>query len=377
MLVQRISSCADLEQLGDYWNCLSRGVPFRSWQWLYAWWRHYGDDCEPFILSVRDAAGRLVGLAPFRLNSSAARGRVVRFLGSGEVCSDYLTVLSTQEHEDAVAAAVAQWLICASAGRACDGSEDNRWDLLELTGVDAEDRAVPKLAKHLEAGGCPLHLRAGPSCWRIDLPETWEEYLGALSKSHRHQVRRAERRVLNSGRVALRTARSADELTRGMEILVDLHQKRWRSQGRPGSFAIPRFSEFLYEAAERLLAIDRLRLDWLELEGRPAAAELQLVGGDVTYAYQSGVDPEALHESPGWLLQIASVRSAIEEKQRWLDLLRGDEPYKMHWRARPRPSVELRVAAKRPGAQLRHGAWVVGGAVKHWIKCSLNLHGAR
>ena len=75
------------------------------------------------------------------------------------------------------------------------------------------------------------------------------------------------------------------------------------------------------------------------------------------------------------LSTILAIRTAIEEGQHTYDLLRGDEPYKAHWRAQPSPSVELRVAARRPVAQLRHGVWWAGGAVKGWVKSTLSWSG--
>src|SRR5207244_453594 len=81
----------------------------------------------------------------------------------------------------------------------------------------------------------------------------------------------------------------------------------------------------------------RLRLHWLELDGRPVAAEYHIAGEDIVYAYQSGIEPEVLHEEPGHLAAIATLQLAIAQGYRAFDFLRGDEPYKAHWRAQPRP----------------------------------------
>lgn len=372
MQVERLTSSEQLAALRDSWNCLSGGVPFRSWQWLLPWWRHYGAGRELFVLAVRDEQGCLAGVAPWFVEHSVARGRIVRFLGDGEVCSDYLSLLSTTEHEEAVAAAVAEWLCSAAAGR---GASQDRWDLLQLGGVAAGDSAVVKLVACLVEEGAAVHRRPGPNCWRIDLPPTWDEYLASLSKSHRKQVRRVERRLLDSDRTALVTATNSEQLARGMEILVDLHQRRRSSLGEPGCFAAQSFSAFLHDAAEHLFADDRLQLRWLELDGAPAAAEFHLTSGGVTYAYQAGVDPERLDDEPGRLFNTAVLKAAIEQGERGFDFLRGDEPYKAHWRAAPRGSVELRIVPPSATARLRHGVWLAGDAMKTWIKSSLTLTG--
>jgi hypothetical protein len=65
------------------------------------------------------------------------------------------------------------------------------------------------------------------------------------------------------------------------------------------------------------------------------------------------------------------LRQAIADGCRAIDFLRGDEPYKAHWRAVPRPSVELRIAAPHAGARLRHTAWIAGQSIKSWARENL------
>ncbi len=365
MQVERIHDLDALRQLTDQWNCLSRGVPFRSHQWLASWWENYRAEGELYLLAVRSNE-TLVGLAPWYRARSLANGLVLRQLGSGEVCTDYLSLLATEEHEKRVVSAIADWLV----------NEDNTWDFLELTGVDESDQMTANLVARLEAGGCGLHQQPGLNCWRIDLPETWEEYVASLSKSHRKQVRRVERRLLDEGRAVLNTAESGEQLTQAMEILVDLHQRRRKSLGEPGCFASDRFSAFLHQAAERLFDKGLLRLHWVELDDRAVAAEFHVCGGGVTYAYQAGVDPDAMDDEPGRLINIATIKAAIEDQQQAFDFLRGDEPYKAHWRAQCRPAVEYRVAANHATAQLRHAVWLAGTRMKDWIKDSLSFVGA-
>ncbi len=375
MQVKRISSTAELAALAGHWACLARGVPFRSWPWLIAWWRHFGHGGELFVLSVRDVHGTLVGIAPWYMRRCGARGRVLRFLGSGEACSDYLSILSTTEHEEAVTAAIAEWLTEAASSQATNGHQHNNWDLLELTGLSASDCTAAKLVAHLVDNGNAVHRRNGMNCWRIELPPSWDEYLAGLSKSHRKQVRRVERRLLESGRVVLNTAANERDLLRGMKILVDLHQRRRQSLGEPGCFASPQFSDFLHEAAERMLEAGCLQLHWAELDGRPVAAEFHLTSSTVTYAYQAGVAPDVLDEEPGRIMNVAVLKKAIEDGQRGFDFLRGDEPYKAHWRAEPRPLIELRVVPRRAVPRIRHGVWLAGSTMKNWIKSSINLAG--
>jgi CelD/BcsL family acetyltransferase involved in cellulose biosynthesis len=367
MRVDRFSTLDELAPYADDWDRLASGVPFRTWAWMSCWWRHYGQaqDRRRVALSalgVFDTAGRLVGMAPWYLSQSAACGAVLRWLGSGEVCSDYLGILAQPGMEDGVTAALADYLTNAAAPR------DLHWDLLELGGVDACEPSVTWLIEHLAQRDCLAHFCHGPNCWRLDLPATWDDYLGMLSKSHRKQARRLQRRSLESGRAVLHTVQSARELPRACEVLVGLHQARRRALGQRGCFASPRFTAFHREVMPRLLSQGQLQLHWLELDGRPVAAEYHFASAGIVYAYQAGIEPAALAEEPGRLIALATLRRAIEQGYRAVDFLRGDEPYKAHFRAVPRPSIAVRVVPHRAAARLRHCLWSAAKHVKRLVK---------
>jgi CelD/BcsL family acetyltransferase involved in cellulose biosynthesis len=371
MYVERISTSAQIEPLADAWNRLAGDVAFRSWIWLVIWWRHFGHDLQLYVLTVRDDAGQLQGLAPWCLERCPMRGRVIRFLGSGKVCSDYMTVLSAPGRESEVVTSVADWL-SRSDSEPC---REDRWDLLEMTGADASDLATQLLGDGMRRRGHAVAQRPGVNCWRLALPESWEAYLQSVSKPRRKELRRFQRRMFDTGRAVGRIVTTRDELPQAMEILQSLHQKRWQSRGQSGCFSSRRFTGFLNDVARELLDLGRLRLRWLEVDGQPAAADLDFVSGRTTYGYQSGIDPEMLCHSPGSLSQIINIRSAIEENHIAYDMLRGDEPYKQMWRAVALPTTELRVSARRPISQLRHGAWLAGGMMKGWLKHSFNVLG--
>lgn len=368
MQARCITRWDELAALAPEWDALARGVPFRSWEWLGAWWRHYGlAASDPrgrrlFALAVRDAGQRLIGLAPWYIEPHPVQGDVVRFLGSGDVCSDYLSILCLPGREEAVAAALADWL-CSPRHHA-----EQPWDLLALTGVDAADGVTGRLIDELRQREATIHSQTAAHCWRIHLPHSWNEYLAMVSKSHRKQLRRLERRLLDNGRATLHCVGTPGDLDRGLNIVSQLHQRRRTELGQAGRFADPRFAAFHREVAGQMLRRDRLRLVWVELDGRPIAAEYQLCGSDVVYAYQSGIDPAMLADQPGRLAMIATLRQAIDDGYRAFDLLRGDEAYKAHWRAEPRPSLDVCILPPHGPARLRQKAWLAGRQMRGWLR---------
>ncbi len=370
MHITRYDNLNDLARYAEQWETLAMGIPFRSWGWASTWWRHYGvvRQRQLYVVAVRDERDRLAGVAPFCLDVSATCGRTLRLLGAGEVCSDYLGLLCRPGADASVCDAIAHWLAEQAHG---DASNANRWDLLWLENIDIEDRPSQLFAEHLAQAGCRVYQSAGTRCWRVTLPATWTQYVQRLSKSHRKQVSRAENRLFATQRVQLRSVTCRDELPGATNLLERLHQRRREQLGQAGCFASERFAAFHRDVMTTMLRAGQLHLHWLELDGRPVAAEYHLAGSGVVYAYQAGLDPDALEYEPGSLITQASLRRAIELGFRAFDFLRGDEPYKAHWRAEARPTLDVCVAADRPGAWLRQSVWLARTQVKRL------LHGER
>jgi CelD/BcsL family acetyltransferase involved in cellulose biosynthesis len=351
---------------------LTRGVPFRSWEWLSTWWEHYGDDRELYVLAVHDDLGTLIGILPLFLRRTATRGRVLQLLGSGEVCTDYLTVLSTHEHEDLVIDAISKWLVEAS-GHASNNSDV--WDLLELDGVLTNDAVMARLVGTLSEAGCGVHRKPGLNCWKLPLPASWDELYSGLSKNRRKAFRKLQRDPIDSGRLEFLTANTDEKLRSAMQLFVDLHQKRRNSLGEPGCFASKRFATFIDEVSRQLWSAGRLELAWIELDGRPIGIEYCLLDANTVYVYQGGIEPESHKESPGHLMTMALIRHSIAASRTSYDLLRGDEPYKADWNAQPHATVNLRVSANRTAAHLREGVWMAGATMKNWVKSGMTLTG--
>jgi CelD/BcsL family acetyltransferase involved in cellulose biosynthesis len=357
---RRIEAASLPGNLADDWNRLADDVPCRRWEWLEPWWRHYSTPSdELFVLVVHGPQGEVLGIAPWYLSRSLSHGRVVRFLGSGDVCSDYLTILTRPETQSFVIDEIVEFLSNEAA---------DEWDQLELAGVDADDAAVALLVERLAERDYVIHQQAGESCWRLELPADWDQYVSTLSKTRRERVRQIVRRSFDTGRAVSRQVVERAEVPHYYDVLVTLHQKRRESLGQSGCFVDPVFTRYHQEVMERFFDSGRLRLQYVLLDGQPVAIEYDLIGHNTVYFYQSGIDPAVLEERPGWMGTIGSLRAAIEQGYRTFDFMRGDEAYKSSWGAQPRRTLETRIVARRPAAQLRHTAWLAQQQMRRWAK---------
>jgi CelD/BcsL family acetyltransferase involved in cellulose biosynthesis len=370
MNVERIADVAGLQALEPAWSSLHAGNPFLSPEWLSTWWEYYGQAAQArhgfdlCVLKVTDDDGRVAAIAPWYLQSNPIRGRVLSFLGAGDVCSEYLSVVCRSGCETSVARALSGWLLDAPARTSNGARTGDHWDQLSLANVAADDAVMRKLAEELEARGALVSSRSGPACWRIELPATRDEYFAILSRSHRKELRWCERKYFDTGLARLHTVLDASALVPTLERLTAFHRQRFPQS----CFLQNRFAGFHRAVLPRLLASGRLRLHWLELEGHCVAVEYHLQGDQTVYAYQSGIDVGALRHGPGRLAGLAVIDRALREGFRTYDLLRGDEAYKRHWRATPRANVDFRIHRPTASGKLRHVAHETLDRAKAWLR---------
>ncbi|RCS53059.1 GNAT family N-acetyltransferase [Bremerella cremea] len=362
----RVECFTDAESLVPYrsvWNALAGDVPFRRYDWLMPWWHAYGEANELYVLGVF-VEEKLIGLAPWFREVGTASGRTLRFLGDGDACTDYLDVLAAPDDMKRVAPLLVDWLQEAL-------TTSLAWETMEWDNLEANTPVASEVANRLGHCQAIINKRPALSCWRLELPETWYDFEMTQSKSHRKQIRRLINRVLDTERCQLHVCDDPTKIDAALEILIDLHTRRRRMLDQNGCFASDRFASFLREAGHEMMADGHCEVLWLELDNKPIAAEIHFPSDTTVYAYQAGIDPDRMDEEPGSLMQIAMIRRAIEQGKQAVDFLRGDEPYKAHWRAEPRKCETIRIVPNTTFGLIRHGIWTTKTQVKNWFKASL------
>ena len=326
-----------------------------------AWWDAYGDTAHDQTLVVWDesAPSEIAAIAPLmhrhelepgdlaakttmrhqagaELRPVPASATAVFFGASYH--ADYATILAAPE--DLAAA-------CEAIAAALASEDPSRWDVVDLRRMRAGDPAVDALAAAFEnqATDSRWLVSREPEdvCPVLTLPAglDFEGYLGTLDKKERHEVRRKIRRAEAAGQIALEP--SVDPLG-DLDAFVELHQKRWGSEGlfpsTAGGAASRRFFAGLFESCAPIGVLD---LSFLTVGGRRIAAGVTFDDGKSIYYYNAGVDPDARELSPGVVMVACYIQRAIELGRTRLDFLRGNEPYKYEWGAVDEPIERLLV----------------------------------
>ncbi|WP_405643172.1 GNAT family N-acetyltransferase [Streptomyces uncialis] len=313
----------------------SAATPFQHHAWLDSWWRSYGRRGRLRVVLVRSGAD-LVAAAPLAL----VRRPVPALVPLGGSLADYTDVLL----DDAVPGAAD-----ALAAGLADAARGALVDLREVRPGAAAERvyAVWPGPKRLIRDSVCLELPAAPLTELIDrLPRP------------RAQRARAKLRKLDALGVRQRVV-DADEAGAALGNLLELHRLQWQGRKVTAEHLRPRFREHLARAVVPMIRSGHAAVTEFTLDGTVVAVDLTLLAPGITGGYLAGAHPGLRSRKADVATML--LRSDTEKcaaapdggvgRGGVLSMLRGDEPYKHHWR--PETVVNQRLLlARRPTAPL-------------------------
>jgi CelD/BcsL family acetyltransferase involved in cellulose biosynthesis len=325
--IEILRSAGEFAALEEEWEDLyrdsPRATPFQSWAWLYSWWEAYGEEYELQLVTVRDGRGLLVGIAPLMLKQRFGLGKLL-FVGTGP--TDYLDVLIRERWEDQVSEVLARTL-----------EEMDSWQEADLQ----------QLRPGAAAWGICRHWH-GPQLrvWQDSFPvvdvRPWSELLQSLSSNLRSTVRRSLRRFeAEGGRCELA---GADDAEVAAKRLVTLSREQWRERwlDTGPEHWTSRSESLIVAAARRMTARELGGISEFWWDGEVIVSDFWVSGRDFIGTYLLGASREALQHYQWSSLYIWDALNIARSKNRgYLDLLRGEEPYKLRWSSRISPSHRL------------------------------------
>jgi CelD/BcsL family acetyltransferase involved in cellulose biosynthesis len=292
--VAEVQPLLGLADIRDEWLALEAGAettPYLSFEWLETWESVYRPD-RLGVLRVR-AGSETIAMGLLLLED----GRRLKF--AGRPVTPDCRLLCAPEMEVAAWKAVAKML------------RRDRWEQLEGRGISRE-----------AAGALPRGAVSPLSWFALKLPGSFDVYLSQRSPGARKGLKGKLRRAAREG---TRVHEVPDgERGAALRDFVRLHQERARAKGQHH----PAVDELLVRMLGALAERYRPRLFELVAGERRIGVTVNLETSDTSYFYNAGFDPGWSHVSPGIVLQLASVRDALERGLRWYDLGPGDFRYK-------------------------------------------------
>ena len=350
----RLSSSEEVGALEAKWTELQSRATcsfFQSWGWVGSWIQALPPHLRPRSLEVR-LDDRLVGLALLG-NHKIRRHGLVRSNGlfvteTGNRQFDCLTV----EHNGFL---VENGLSAAVIHEGISGLVKLRlpWDELVLSGVvknglaaylDGAQRAqlgaLVTIEKPYHFVDCDMVRRAGG------------DYLAALSRNTRYQVRRAMRSYEEQGELGFQVADTLEQAEHYFDNLRQLHQQYWISKGVPGAFG----SEFALSFHRNLIRSrfckGEIQLAKICAGQEPIGYLYNFVFDRVVYNYQSAFRYDTDNRlKPGLVSHCCAVRYNLEAGMKTYDLLMGTQRFKqnlathqgeMAWLVLQKPRIRFR-----------------------------------
>lgn len=358
--IRVIESNAELKALGPGWEALQAESAltsvFETFDWQSLWWESYGRG-QPLRVILASDGDKLLGILPVYIQTEAMFHypvRLLRFVGSGgDTYPDDLGPIIAPGREPEIARALAE------ATMRLPG-----WDVLLLGDMSPKCPFTKALAAAARAARLETLTGQSQHIAYIDLPATWDGWLQSLNGDRRYRVKKIRKKLQAAHPARFFVWDDPATLDQGIDRLIYLHHKRWKSIGQPHAFDSPAYVTFHRAAMKACLARDRLRLYALELSGQVVAMYYFYRFRDVAYLMQSGFDPDFSDVKPGQVLLGHIIEHAIGEGHKGLDFLRGDHRYKDELATGERETMFVTAFRQTPGAWAYRARRLYAPAIK-------------
>jgi CelD/BcsL family acetyltransferase involved in cellulose biosynthesis len=329
MPIEFIRDAPSWDKSAPEWNALLSGssaaYPFLRHEFLRAWWEHLGGGEWPsgeLCIAFWKDGGALNGIAPLFRSSRNGVPRLL-LIGSAEI-SDYLDLMAPPDR-------LADF--CSNLFDALASLPPAEFGVLDLFNLQTSSPTIPILEAEAARRGWALESDPLQVCPVITLPRSWEEYLEALDKKSRHEIRRKLRRAEGGEDKAELKICGVEETEEFLRLMA--------CDAAKAAFLTPIMRDQFRAIAGSAQQAGMLELAFLELGGRKIAAYFNFIFGNRVWVYNSGMDPQYAAVSPGWVLLAMLIRRAIETGFQAFDFMRGDEPYKFQWGGVGEPIMRL------------------------------------
>jgi CelD/BcsL family acetyltransferase involved in cellulose biosynthesis len=326
--IEEVNDVEKFRSLREPWDALLQDSHdnniFLTWEWSFTWWQHHGRDRKLRILLMKKS-NEIIGIAPL-MQSRYRRGifgvDVVENISSTNC--DYSGIILKEKEPESVTVLL-----------------DYLRNIIERENVIIRMSHVPESSNFLDllrkqsssfSSSISLYERRMSSCPYFDLPSTWEGFFNSLNKKRRQNIRRAFKALQHDNRVTeFKRFTNDTNLQEQLQVLFELHQKRWRGSSVSKIFTKPATQKFYFDVSEAFNKRGWLNLSFIYIDGQPASAGWGFNYNNEFCYMTCAFDPIYSAYSIGNIHLVRLIEDAIQHKRRKFDLLQGSEDYKLRW----------------------------------------------
>lgn len=322
----------ELARLSNQMICMSSG-------WAASWWKHFGrhKNRSLHIVTIYDNQ-RLVAIFPFFKGITKAGSlsfqKRIQLIGCGVNpneqlgftddygISDFLDVIVDPEYSTRIANLFVKLL---------DSQEFAGYKII-FHQVRDDSYIKQTLYPLLENAKRKVRAKHTDTCPYIKLEQNGnlQEFIKKSKSNARRRFRQTLRARGAGNEYLIEEPAGMTDVEQMIDILIEMHQKRWNKIGYPGAFQDERFRAFFKEISITAYREERLWIKQAVDESGICAVRMLLKYNGRYYDYMSGYNddsPSAKHR-PGIGLLLELIENSFEQHIERIELLRGDEGYK-------------------------------------------------
>lgn len=204
----------------------------------------------------------------------------------------------------------------------------------------------------------------------VSLDGKWEEYYGQKDRKFRYNLRRAERKLNEIGRLEIIHYSRPQDIYEHLPWAFELYAKRARKSFRRSLWLKERGRAFLRDLAVRFAERGWMDLAFLTVGGQPIAFCYGFQVYETYYFYATGFDPDKKYAqySPGILLIKHLIERAFSMGFKRFDFMLGDEAYKRIWATHARKVFTYVLGGRNLRSRLAFVSYTFGLSVRQRMR---------
>jgi CelD/BcsL family acetyltransferase involved in cellulose biosynthesis len=326
--LRAVRTLAELDRIAPLWERLApaAGNPVANFAYRRAWAAGLQATQQLSVFVAEGAGG--AAIAPL----------VVTRGGAG-----WLTLLAAEMYE------ILDFLGSDEAAlRALAGAVARTGRPLFLQRVPTDSPVVGAIRAAYRGRGVVLKRAARGAPW-IPLDASWAEPEAHLNSGRRSDLRRARRSAEKAGRVEIEIlAPDAGRVPALVEEVFRVEAAGWKGVQGSALAADPVRGPFFRRYAQAASEQGTLRMCFLRIDGRAAAAQIAVDNGQQFSLLRAGYDEEFSHCSPGMLLTLESIRYAARQGLCSYEFNGEVEPWTKVWTGQEHACCSIRAYPFEP-----------------------------
>lgn len=302
--------------ISDSNSHLNWNLVFTLPAWLKVWWQNFHAGAELYLRGVKQG-NEIIGIAPLQIRNGTAS-----IIGSVDVC-DYQDFIITPGLETDFFNAI------------LDHLRKKGIEHLHLEAIRPDSTIITHLMPVAQERQYPVDYHQVDVSSDIDLPWSWDAYLGMLDGKQRHEIRRKMRNLDRIGEFNYRIIENKHAIPEAAQNFLKLFPE---SRNDKAEFLTADMKNFFLSLAEALSESGLVKFGVLEEPNRkPVSMIMYFDYKNDVFLYNSAYDPGYKSKSVGIVTKARCIQYCIEKGKRKYDFLKGSEQYKYYLGGREIP----------------------------------------